>query len=334
MVDTSSGPVVARAWRRRLVVSVSVLLALLLPLLVQDFSVFQLTLVLIYAIAILGLNLLTGINGQFSLGHSAFYAVGAYTTAILVSNYEVNAYLTLPVSALLGFVAGFLFGFPALRLSGMYLALATFALSVATPQLLKYTHFEALTGGVQGIDLFKPDVPFDLPLSLDQWWYYVCLGILLVLMWMVGNLIHSRTGRALMAIRDNPIAASTMGVNAPVYKTVCFGLSAAITAIAGALSAIVVEYVAPDSFTFILSVYFLIGMVIGGVGWVPGAIIGGAFVLYVPNLAEQVSTGLAGVLFGVCILLVIYVMPSGASGLLRWLGAWARRARRPPADRS
>ena len=181
-----------------------------LPLFVQQLGagpVRIMALALLYVLLALGLNIVVGYAGLLDLGYVAFYAVGAYTTAILVSNYEVNAYLTLPVSALLGFVAGFLFGFPALRLSGMYLALATFALSVATPQLLKYTHFEALTGGVQGIDLFKPDVPFDLPLSLDQWWYYVCLGILLVLMWMVGNLIHSRTGRALMAIRDNPIAA-------------------------------------------------------------------------------------------------------------------------------
>src|SRR3546814_329522 len=200
------------------------------------------------------------------------------------------------MAGLAGFAVGFLFGFPALRLSGLYLALATFALSLATPQLLKYNHFRSFTGGVQGINLLKDSAPCDLPLSTDQWWFYVTLAITLLCMWAAGNLVNSRTGRAIMAIRDNPIAAATMGVNTALYKTVTFGVSALVTAVAGALSAIVVEFVAPDSFTFVLSVYFLIGLVIGGVGWIPGAVIGGAFVLYVPNLAEGISTGLAGVL--------------------------------------
>ena len=297
--------------------AVLLLAAVALPFGLGSFETFQITLVLIYAIAILGLNILTGFNGQFSLGHSAFFAIGAYTAAIMIERYGVSSYLTIPVAGLFGFAAGFLFGFPALRLSGLYLALATFALSVATPQLLKYNHFEDFTGGVQGINLLKDSAPFDLPLSVDQWWYFVTLAVALFCFWMAHNLIRSRTGRAIMAIRDNPIAAATMGVNTALYKTLTFGVSALLTAVAGALSAIVVEYVAPDSFTFLLSVYFLIGLVVGGVGWIPGAVIGGAFVLYVPNLAEGISTGLAGVLFGVIILLVIYLMPSGASGLVR-----------------
>jgi branched-chain amino acid transport system permease protein len=307
-----SGP----QWRS-LGIALAIAVGVVLPLLLSSFSIFQLTLMLIYAMAILGLNLLTGFNGQFSLGHSAFFAVGAYAAAILVERYGVSPYLAIPIGGCFCFVCGFLFGFPALRLSGLYLALATFALSIATPQLLKYKPFEDFTGGVQGINLLKPRAPFGLPLSTDLWWYYVTLVCTLLLIWAAHNLIHSRSGRAIMAIRDNPIAAATMGVNAPLYKTLTFGVSAFFTAIAGALSAIVVEYVAPDSFTFLLSVYFLIGLVIGGVGWIPGAIIGGAFVLYVPNLAEGISTGLAGVLFGAIILLVIYVMPSGASGLIR-----------------
>jgi len=303
-------------WRNT-TLAVVLVFAVALPFGLGSFETFQITMVLIYAIAILGLNVLTGFNGQFSLGHSAFFAIGAYTAAILIERYGVSSYLTLPVAGLVGFAAGFLFGFPALRLSGLYLALATFALSVATPQILKYNHFEDFTGGVQGINLLKDSAPFDLPLSVDQWWYYVTLAVALLCFWMARNLVQSRTGRAIMAIRDNPIAAATMGVNTGLYKTLTFGVSALLTAVAGALSAIVVEYVAPDSFTFLLSVYFLIGLVVGGVGWIPGAVIGGAFVLYVPNLAEGISTGLAGVLFGVIILLVIYLMPSGASGLVR-----------------
>jgi len=306
----------ADGWRKA-IMALILAAAVALPFGLGSFQTFQITLVLIYAIAILGLNILTGFNGQFSLGHSAFFAIGAYTSAILIDRYEMTSYLTIPIAGGFGFVAGFLFGFPALRLSGLYLALATFALSVATPQLLKYNHFEDFTGGVQGINLLKDEPPFGLPVSIDQWWYFVTLAVALVCFWMARNLVHSRTGRAIMAIRDNPIAAATMGVNTALYKTLTFGSSAFVTAIAGSLSAIVVEFVAPDSFTFLLSVYFLIGMVVGGVGWIPGAVIGGAFVLYVPNLAEGISTGLAGVLFGVIILLVIYVMPSGASGLIR-----------------
>jgi len=314
----------AGGWRNA-AAAAAVTVAVVLPWTVGSFEVFQLTLVLIYGIAILGLNVLTGFNGQFSLGHSAFFAIGAYTAAILIERYGVSSYLTLPAAGAFGFAAGFLFGFPALRLSGLYLALATFALSVATPQLLKYTHFEHFTGGVQGINLLKDSAPFDLPLSTDQWWYYVTLAVTLLSMWMARNLVQSRTGRAIMAIRDNPIAAATMGVNTALYKTLTFGVSALLTAVAGALSAIVVEFVAPDSFTFLLSVYFLIGLVIGGVGWIPGAVIGGAFVLYVPNLAEGISTGLAGVLFGVIILLVIYLMPTGAAGLIRLAVTQIRR---------
>lgn len=306
-------------------IAVAVLAGLAIPAFITDYRTFQFTLVLIYAIAVLGLNILTGFNGQFSLGHSAFFAIGAYTSAILIERYGMSSYLTIPVAGGIGFVAGFLFGFPALRLSGLYLALATFALSVATPQLLKYNHFEDFTGGVQGINLLKDKAPFDLPLSVDQWWYFVTLAVALLCFWAARNLTHSRTGRAIMAIRDNPIAAATMGVNTALYKTLTFGVSALLTAVAGALSAIVVEFVAPDSFTFLLSVYFLIGLVVGGVGWIPGAVIGGAFVLYVPNLAEGISTGLAGVLFGVIIMLVIYLMPSGASGLVRLAVAQLQR---------
>src|SRR5215470_4316308 len=145
---------------RQLVIVIGVIVALVLPFFVKNFLVFQLTLAIVYALAILGLNLLTGFNGQFSLGHSAFYAIGAYTAAIMMDAGDIAYPLTLPAAALLGFVAGFLFGLPALRLEGLYLALATFALAVATPQLFKLSPIEHWTGGVQGIVLIKPDAPF------------------------------------------------------------------------------------------------------------------------------------------------------------------------------
>ena len=295
---------------------VLVAIAVVAPFILQGFIVFQITMVFVYAIAIMGLNLLTGFNGQFSLGHSAFFAIGAYTAAILMDQFQVPYYLTLPVAGIVAFAAGFLFGLPALRLEAIYLALATFALAVAMPQLLKLTPIEHWTGGVQGVLVLKPDPPFGLPISQDQWLYLFTLAVGLLLYLAARNLITSRTGRAMQAIRDNPIAARAMGVNISLYKTLTFGVSALYTGIAGALSAIVVQFVSPDSFTLVLAVAFLVGMVIGGVGWLPGSILGGAFILFVPNIAEGFSKGLSGAVYGVILLLIIYLMPSGAGGLL------------------
>jgi branched-chain amino acid transport system permease protein len=303
-----------------------VAVAALLPLIATNFVLFQLTLVMVYGLAILGLNLLTGFNGQFSLGHSAFYGIGAYTAAILMDHWDIAYFYTLPAAGAVCFVIGFLFGLPALRLQNLYLALATFALATAMPQILKFGPLEPLTGGVQGIVLLKPDAPFGAPLSPDQWLYYFTLGVLLLLLAAAWNLVHSRSGRAIMAIRDNPIAAAAMGVNTALYKTLTFGVSALYTGIAGALGAIVVQFVAPDSFNFLLSVSFLVGLVIGGVGSIPGSIVGGLFVLYVPNIAESISTGLSGAIYGAIMLLVVYVMPSGAAGFARFAAAqWATR---------
>ena len=306
------------AWlsSRNLAICASVLAAVAAPALFQNFVVFQLTLVMVYGLAILGLNLLTGFNGQFSLGHSAFYGIGAYTAAILM-NQNFDYYWTLPCAGAVCFVVGFLFGLPALRLQGIYLALATFALATAMPQILKFQPLEPLTGGVQGIALLKPDPPAGLPLNADQWLYYFTLAVLLLMFAGAASLVKSRTGRAIMAIRDHPIAAAAMGINTSLYKTVTFGVSALYTGVAGALGAIVIQFVGPDSFPFLLSVSFLVGLVVGGVGSIPGSLVGGVFVLFVPNLAERVSTGLSGAVYGVILLIVIFVMPSGAAGFVR-----------------
>jgi branched-chain amino acid transport system permease protein len=303
------------------------LVAAVLPFVVQSFVVFQLTEVMIYGLAILGLNLLTGFNGQFSLGHGAFYGLGAYVTAILMHQYGIAYYWTLPAAGGICFVVGFLFGLPALRLQGLYLALATFALAVALPQLLKFHGFESWTGGVQGIVVDQPDAPSFLPINADQWLYYFTLGVMLVMFTGAANLVKSRTGRAIMAIRDHPIAAAAMGINAPLYKTLTFGVSALYTGVAGALGAIVAQFVAPDSFTLFLSISFLVGLIIGGMGSLPGCLFGGLFVLYVPNIAQSVSRGLAGAVYGVIMLLVIFVMPSGAAGFARLAFAYLSRSR-------
>ena len=309
--------------------------AIILPLIVSNFAVFQMTQVLVYAIAVLGLNLLTGFNGQFSLGHSAFYALGAYTAAIMIDHYGIAFYWTILPAGIVCFIGGFLFGLPALRLEGLYLALATFALAVATPQLLKYEHFEEFTGGVQGIDVFKPDSPIE-SLTADQYLYFfvlICGILLLIGAW---NLVRGRTGRAMIAIRDNPIAAKTMGINTSLYKSVTFGVSGFYTGIAGALGAIVAEFVAPDSFTFFLSVWFLVGMVVGGLASIPAAIAGGVFILYMPNISEEVialffgndpsAKALIWVAFGLFLIFTVYVVPNGLAGLVRsFVAKFARK---------
>jgi branched-chain amino acid transport system permease protein len=311
---------------RQVAIAAALAAALVVPFVFKSFVVFQLTLVMVYGLAILGLNLLTGFNGQFSLGHSAFYGIGAYTAAILMDRVDLAYYWTLPCAGAVCFVVGFLFGLPALRLQGLYLALATFALATAMPQILKFQPLEPLTGGVQGIVILKPDPPPGVPLDPDQWLYFFTLAVLLLLFAGAANLVKSRTGRAMMAIRDHPIAAASMGINTALYKTLTFGVSALYTGVAGALGAIAVQFVAPDSFTFLLSVSLLVGLVVGGVGSIPGSLFGGLFVLFVPNIAERVSTGLAGAIYGVILLLVIFVMPSGAAGFARRAAARLMRA--------
>jgi branched-chain amino acid transport system permease protein len=291
--------------------------ALLLPWIASSFVVFQLTLMMVYAIAILGLNLLTGFNGQISLGHSAFFALGAYVAAILMDQVAMPYYWTLPLAGMACFVLGVLFGLPALRLDGGYLALATFALAVAMPQILKFSYFENYTGGVQGIFLSKPEPPAILPVNEDQWLYYVVLLVAILAFVIATNLVRSRTGRALIAIRDNPTAAKAMGINLALYKSMTFGVSALYTGVAGALAAIVVQYIAPDSYTALFSIALLVGLVVGGVGTIPGALVGGLFILFVPNIAEQISKNLAGGIYAVIMLLVIYFMPLGVVGSLR-----------------
>jgi branched-chain amino acid transport system permease protein len=291
-----------------------VILAVLLvtPLFVKNFIIFQMTMVLIYGLAVLALNILTGGSGQFSLGQSAFYALGAYTSAVLMEHANMNYALTLPVAGLVSFAAGYLFGKPALRLSGVYLALATFALATAMPQFLKLHFLEHWTGGVQGLVVTKPDAPFGLPIGQDMWLYYFTLAITLAIYVGSVNLLRSRSGRALMAIRDNEIAASAMGVDVAQYKTLAFGVSAGITGIAGGLGAIAVQFVAPDGYTIVLAISLFLGMVVGGVGWLPGSFVGAAFIIFVPNIAESISKGLSGAVFGVLLFIVIFLVPHGA----------------------
>jgi branched-chain amino acid transport system permease protein len=308
---------------RVLALLVVVAVAAALPLFVSGFRLFQFTQVLIYAIALLGLNLLTGYNGQFSLGHGAFYGIGAYTSAIMIDRWGIGYGWTIPAAGIVCLIVGFLFGRPALRLEGLYLALATFSLALAVPQILKY--FEEWTGGSQGIVLSKPKAPLRLPLTEDQWLYFLTLAVTIVLFVLAANLLRGRTGRAIVAIRDNHIAAEAMGINNSLYKSVIFGVSAAYTGIAGALSAIVVAFVAPDSFDVFLSITLLTGIVIGGFGTISGAIYGALFIQFVPNWAQDISKAAPWAIFGAFLIGFMYVMPRGIAGFLHLL--WIRLTR-------
>jgi branched-chain amino acid transport system permease protein len=303
----------------------------ILPFFISNYHVFQASMVLSYAIALVGMNILIGYSGQISLGHGAFMAIGAYTSAILMDKMNIPYWMTIPIAAFICLVVGFLFGLPALRLEGHYLALATFALAVALPQLLKFKHLEFLTGGVQGIVIMKPDPPweslFGLKLNSDRWLYFFTLAVTL-LMFVIGwNLIRGRVGRALIAIRDQPIAAASMGINTPMYKSLAFGVSAMFTGVAGALSAILVAFVAPDSFTVFLSITLLVGMVIGGVTSLTGALYGALFIQFIPNIADQISKAAPWAIYGTMLILFMYLMPTGIAGAIRLLGEKLRISR-------
>lgn len=308
-----------------LVVAAVVFAAVVPTVFCNGYHLFQLTMMVVYAIAILGLALLTGFNGQISLGHGAFFAIGAYTTAILMANWDVPYWATLVPAVVMCGVVGFLLGFPALRLAGHYLALTTFALSVVIPQLLKHNLVSDWTGGVQGLTLDKPDAPFGLPLSGDQWVYLFTLGVGVVAFVLAWNIVHGRIGRAMMAIRDHALAAEAMGVNVALLKTRTFAVSAMFTGLGGALSAIAVQYVAPDSFGIFLSIFLFVGLVVGGVASIGGTIVGALFVEFVPNLADSVSKAAPGAVYGALLIAVMFLMPEGAGGLATSL--W-RRLRR------
>ena len=315
-----------KSWLWGAAVLVAVLLVGL-AFVAKGYQLFQATMVLAYAIALLGLNMLTGYNGQISLGHGAFFALGAYVTGILMEHALWPYWATIPAAGVVCLAVGYLFGRPALKLEGLYLALATFALGVAMPQLLKYKHLEAWTGGVQGIVLIKPDAPWGLPLNPDQWLYFFSLVVTALMFVLAHNLLQSGTGRAMRAIRDHAMAAEAMGVDNRHYKSMSFGVSAAYTGVGGALGAIAVQFVSPDSFTLFLSISLLVGIVVGGVGTLWGALYGAVFIMFVPDMAEKVSKAAPWAVYGAVLIVFMFVMPGGVVGLLRRIEtAWRSRA--------
>lgn len=293
-----------------------VLVWLAMPVFLADYTLYRFTQVGVFALAIVGLNLLIGVGGQLSIGHSAFFALGAYTVA--VADGVLSVYLALPLAGLVCFISGFLFGWPALRLSGMHLLLATWGLAVALPQFLRLSFFETWTGGVSGLYLERPEVPFGLPLSDDQWWHLVVLAVLLLMLPLAKNLVGSRSGRALQAIRDQPQAAAAMGINVPLYKSLIFGVSALYAGVAGGLMGLLTEFVAPDSYGVFFALILLASAVISGLSGIWTALLGGALIEFLPDLAALAAAEIAfpAAAYGVLLILSIYLLPNGLAGLL------------------
>jgi branched-chain amino acid transport system permease protein len=292
-------------------------LALAIPFLFGPYRVGQFTLVLVFAVAVLGLNLLVGYNGQISLGHGAFFALGAYAAALLIEKADVPYLATLPAAGAICFAVGYLFGVPALRLRGLYLALVTLGLAIATPQLIK--RFDELTEGTQGLTVEQPAAPSWTGLADDQFLYLLTLAAAAIMFLGAWNLTRGPIGRAVKAVRDGEIAASTMGVDLAATKTRVFAVSAAYAGVAGALYVFALGFVAPEAFTLTISFAFLAAIVVGGLATITGALFGALFIEFVPVYASDVNDALTGVIYGGVLIAFMWLLPEGAAGLPRRL---------------
>lgn len=317
-------PLIRRNWRM-LALGALLLLAVAAPFQMVPFRVFQLTMVMVYAVALIGLNLLTGHAGQISLGHGAFFAVGAYGTAVMMYHWGLAYPLTLPLAAAAAFVIGYAFGVPATRLRGLYLALVTLAIAIFLVPLLK--RFESVTGGSMGLTLEKPAPPGWTGLAPDQWLYFLALGGTVLAFLVVHFLLRSRVGRAMHAVRDNETAAEVMGVRPASYKRSAFAWSAMFAGAAGCLYTWTIGFVSPDSFTVNLSITLLAGIVVGGLGSTWGPLLGGLFVMFVPSWSQDINKAAPGVIFGLLIIAVMYVAPTGLAGLAKRTADWFDKTR-------
>ena len=343
-------PILARrGLRPGMLVSWIVVLAVLiaLPFYFESFRVEQFCSWMALAIAACGLNLLTGYNGQISVGHGALYGVGAYTTGILITRLDIPLLGATVASAVVCFIAGVIIGLPALRIKGLYLALVTLAVATLFPLIVE--QFSGLTGGGGGLQITSPQmyrgemrerpIKFESPfegLANDQWKYFVFLGITILCFILSRNLIKSRVGRSLVAVRDNEIAAEVSGVPVARVKILTFGVSAALAGVGGSLFALDQSQIYPSSFTIVVSIYFLVAVVVGGAASIVGPAIGAVFYglfsdVLVQQLPERVQPGRA-VILGVLLIILMLVAPGGVVGIYRTVQAKlvARRARRIP----
>jgi len=309
-----------RRWFELGLIAAAALVVAVMPFLLSNYNRSQGATVAVYLIAILGLNIVTGYTGQISIGHGAFMAIGGYTTAILTHNHGWNDVATLPIALAIGFGAGVIVGLPALRFHGAYLALLTFALALAVPQLAKnYSHF---TGGTEGLAL---------PTHTGLWLYglaWATATVVFVLTWV---LLRGRTGRAFRAVRDSEIAAASSGIGLALHKTLAFGVSAAFASVAGSIYVLINNFVNPDVFGLTLSLYILIGAVVGGLGSLWGVVVGAAFVQLLPiglTSSNAVSSEAVPVVFGAIVIVVMALLPQGSAVILGGIAGLPNRFRR------
>jgi branched-chain amino acid transport system permease protein len=309
---------------------------LFMPLYVDSIphaSMLKMTVAIQFMIVIVGINLLTGFGGQISLGQSAFFAIGGYTLGIGFRQWEMPWGWSLLVAPLIAGGLGFVIGIPALRFKGPYLALATLSLAVTVTPLAK--KFEHYTGGVQGVAMFgKISIPFwqDNP---DRFFYYLTAVLALLVVVLAANLRRGRFGRGLIAIRDNETAASAMGVNVALYKMTAFGIAGAFAGLAGALNGVVIQFVSPDQYSPLLSIRFLVGAVIGGVATIQGAIVGGLFQQFVPDVTTSINKSAPDAIQAAILIVFMYVMRHGVAGFLEQTWRYARsglQLRKPVID--
>jgi branched-chain amino acid transport system permease protein len=256
---------------------------LMLPALVPAYLV-DISLVFIYGLCGVSLMVLAGYTGLVSLGHAAFLGIGAYAHVYFVQNLELPWVVSIALAAAVTAGAGVLVGLPALRMTGVYLSIATLAFALIIQEVL--TRWERVTHGLKGRPVDKP-VIFGVSLAHDAAFYFLCLAALVGGLWLTANLLRAPTGRAWVAIRDSEIAAQSMGVNLARYKALAFAYSAALTGVAGALFAHKVGFLAPDIFSVLLSIQLLLMVVVGGLGSLHGALFGAAFVALLPVLISE-----------------------------------------------
>ena len=299
------------------------LLMIAAPWLFAEYMLAQLTFVLIYAIVGLGLMLLAGFTGLFSIGHAAFLGVGAYTQAVF-TNMGMPFPFALALAGVLSAGAGVVVGLPALRVKGIYLGIATLSFGFIVEEVL--ARWESVTGGNSGISVKRPAM-FGWQLTSDTEFYYLCLLIAVVATLAILNLLRSPTGRAFVAIRDSEISAQSMGIHLARYKTLSFALSAALAGVGGALYAHQIRFLSPDQFNIIQSIDLLLMVVIGGLGSVHGAFLGAIFLIglpeaiglvkdYLPQTIGQ-APGLKAVAYGAVLIAFVLFEPLGLYG--RWL---------------
>ncbi len=289
-----------------------------------DFVVFRFTQAVIWAIALVGLVILCGVSGQFSFAQAGFFGIGGYTAAILGAHTPLSLYWALLLAPLAGYAAGYGLGRIAAGHSLWTQALVSYAFAIAFPQFLRWRWVEPWTGGTQGLYLDFPTSPGGL-LSNDRWAFFMALSLLAAGIWLAANLIQSRSGRAMMAVRDHDLAAAAQGIRVVQMQAAASGMAGAYVALAGCLSAFQYGFVGPTGYNFALSVQMLFGLVIGGMQSLAGAILGGLFLQFFPDLTAGFGKGLSALLYAVLLIATIVAIPDGMAGAIRRLAARWRR---------